>query len=81
MTPIEFLVSLHQPPASTPLNLPHVAAALEMLARRPNDGVRWRERWSYEVALAQPLGEPDDKHYGHLRSDRIRVKLDAIVNP
>ncbi|WP_232343204.1 hypothetical protein [Burkholderia pseudomallei] len=62
MTPIEFLARLRQLPASTPLSLPHVAAALEMLSgvltRRPNADVGQRARWIDEAALAQWLGEP-----------------------
>ncbi|MDR9383910.1 MULTISPECIES: hypothetical protein [Ralstonia] len=62
MTALEFLARLRLLPASTPLSLPHVAAALEMLssvlARRPNDDVGQHERWLDETALAQWLGEP-----------------------
>lgn len=62
MTALEFLARLRLLPASTPLSLPHVAAALEMLStvlgRQPNSDVAQRERWTDEVALAQWLGEP-----------------------
>ncbi|ENZ75279.1 MULTISPECIES: hypothetical protein [Ralstonia] len=62
MTALEFLARLRQLPASTPLSLPHVAAALEMLssvlARQPNGDVGQRERWTDEAVLAQWLGEP-----------------------
>ncbi|MCO8591030.1 hypothetical protein [Burkholderia multivorans] len=62
MTLIEFLARLRQLPESTPLSLPHVAAALDMLsnvlALEPSDDVGQRERWTDEAELARWLGEP-----------------------
>lgn len=62
MTPIEFLARLRQLPVSTPLSLPHVAAALEMLSsvlgHQTNDDIAQHARWIDEVALAQWQGEP-----------------------
>lgn len=86
MTPIEFLIRLRQLPASTPLSLPHVAAALEMLssvlARRPNYDVGQRERWTGEAALAQWLGEPVATVEGWRldATSKRRYRLGAVID-
>ncbi|HDR9024661.1 MULTISPECIES: hypothetical protein [Burkholderiaceae] len=62
MTALEFLIRLQQLPSATPMCLPHVAAALEVLAPiltcRPKDSVERQKRWTDEAALAHWLSEP-----------------------